>query len=222
MVTHPVRRGFAAAVVTLALVAVLLLVPQASKSYATNMMGALRAPGEAAFVAGHRGDRSVAPENTLPALQAALDGPLDFVETDVQLSLDGQPVIIHDETLDRTTDGSGPVAALTLAQLKALDAGSWYAPEFAGTRIPTFDEFLDVLAAAPTKKAMVELKGYWARSDITGLLDGVYARGVQDRIVFASFDLSTIENLRGVASAFPRVIIRRDLPADPVALASYY
>jgi glycerophosphoryl diester phosphodiesterase len=221
MVTHPARRGLVSAAVTVALMAVFLLVPDASRVYASNMMGALRTPGEPAFVAGHRGDRATAPENTIPALAAALDGPLDFVETDVQLTADGVAVLIHDETVDRTTDGTGAVAELTAAELAQLDAGSWFAPEFAGTRIPTLVEFLDLFAGSH-KKALVELKGFWTAAQIRSILDDIYARGVQDRIIFASFDLTTVENLRDAAPAFPRVIIRRDLPSDPVALTRFY
>ena len=221
MVTHPVRRGLVSAAVTVALMAVFLLAPAATRVYASNMMGALRAPGEPAFVAGHRGDRSSAPENTLPALGAALDGSLEFVETDIQLSADGVAVIIHDETVDRTTDGTGAVADLTLAQLKALDAGWWFDAEFAGTRIPTLVEFLDLFSGSG-KKAMVELKGFWTEEQVRGILGDILARGVQDRIIFASFNLTTIENLRDGAPAFPRVIIRRDLPDDPVGLARFY
>jgi glycerophosphoryl diester phosphodiesterase len=221
MVTHPVRRGLVSAAVTVALMAVFLLAPAATRVYASNMMGTLRAPGEPAFVAGHRGDRTSAPENTLPALAAALVGPLEFVETDVQLSADGVPVVIHDETVDRTTDGTGAVSELTLGQLKQLDAGAWFGPEFAGTRIPTLVEFLDILTGSD-KKAMVELKGFWTVEQISGIRGDILARGVQDRIIFASFNLTTIENLREEAPAFPRVIIRRDLPADPVRFAQFY
>lgn len=221
MVTHPVRRALASAVVTLALVAVLLLVPDAVRVYATNMMGSLRAPGEPAFIAGHRGDRGSAPENTLPAFEAAFASNLEFVETDVQLTADGYPVLIHDETVDRTTDGAGAVADLTLEQIRALDAGSWFAPEFAGTRVPLFDEFLDALAGS-RKKALVELKDFWTVDDVRGIIDDVYARGVQNRIVFAGFHLTTVANLAEAAPAIPRVIIKRDLPADPVGLAQYY
>jgi glycerophosphoryl diester phosphodiesterase len=222
MVTHPARRALASAVVTLALMAVFLLVPDASKVYASNMMGALRAPGEPAFIAGHRGDRSTAPENTVPALTAALEGPLEFVETDLQLSADGIPVVFHDETVDRTTDGTGLVRDLTLVQLKALDAGSWYAPVYAGIQIPTADEFFDLLAASKQKKALVELKGYWTHDQIADVAARILVRGVQDRIIFASFDLTTMENLRSAAGAFPRVIIRRDLPERPVELTQFY
>lgn len=221
MVTHPVRRALASAVVTLALVAVLLLVPDAVRVYATNMMGSLRAPGEPAFIAGHRGDRASAPENTLPAFEAAFASNLEFVETDVQLTADGFPVLMHDGTVDRTTDGTGLVADLTLEQIRALDAGSWFAPEFAGTRVPLFDEFLDALAGS-RKKALIELKEFWSAEDVRGIIDDVYARGVQNRIVFAGFNLTTVANLADVAPAIPRVIIKRDLPADPVGLAQYY
>ncbi len=221
MVTHPVRRALASAVVTLALVAVLLLVPDAVRVYATNMMGGLRAPGEPAFIAGHRGDRASAPENTMPAFEAAFASNLEFVETDVQLTVDGYPVLIHDDTVDRTTDGTGAVADLTLEQVRALDAGAWFAPEFAGTRVPLFDEFLDAFTDS-RKKALIELKGFWSADGIRGVIDDVYARGVQNRVVFASFNLTTVANLGQVAPAIPRVIIKRDLPADPVGLAQYY
>ncbi|QEO10859.1 glycerophosphodiester phosphodiesterase [Protaetiibacter larvae] len=221
MVTHPVRRALASAVVTLALVAVLLLVPDAVRVYASNMMGALRAPGEPAFVAGHRGDRASAPENTIPSFASAVDSGLDFLETDVQLTADGHPVLMHDETVDRTTNGTGAVASLTLDQIRSLDAGSWYASEFAGVQVPTFEEFLDVLAGC-RKKAIVELKGIWTPDQVRGILGGVYARGVQNRIIFASFELPTVESLALAAPAIPRVINIRSLPKDPVALAQQY
>lgn len=221
MVTHPVRRAIASAVVTLALVAVLLLVPDAVRVYATNMIGALRAPGEPAFIAAHRGDSARAPENTLPAFASAFRSDLEFVEADVQLTADGHPVIIHDETVDRTTNGSGAVEALTLDQIRALDAGSWYDAAFAGTTVPTLDEFLDALDGS-SKKALLELKGHWTADDIEGILIGIYARGVQNRVVFASFNLTTVAYLAEAAPAFPRVIIKRDLPSDPVALTEFY
>lgn len=221
MVTHPVRRTFASAVVTLALVAVLVLVPDAVSVYATNMMGALRAPGEPAFIAAHRGDRAQAPENTMPALAAALDSDFEFVEVDVQLSADGVPVLIHDDTVDRTTNGTGAVAELTLDELRALDAGSWYGPEFAGTPVPLLDEFLVALAGS-RKKALVELKGHWKPDALRTVLDAVYLRGVQNRVVFGSFNLTTVSHLARTAPAIPRVIIKRDLPEDPVALVRYY
>lgn len=213
---HRFARASTGALLTLAIVAVLLLVPDATRVYATMPLGALRAPGEAAFIAGHRGDRSVAPENTLSALAAALSGPLEFVETDVQLTLDRVPVVIHDRTLDRTTDGTGSVANRTLAQLLPLDAGSWYGPQFAGERIPQLSQFLDLLVDARGKKAMIELKGDWSPDELQLVTAQIYLRGLQNRVVFAAFDPDTLHALRDTVSAIPRVVIRRALPKDPV------
>ena len=220
--THPLARASFAGALTVATVLVLVLVPDAVQAYAPNLIGTLRAPGESAFVAGHRGDRADAPENTMPAFEAAFAGGLDVVETDIQLTSDGFPVLLHDPTVDRTTNGKGAVADLTLEQVEALDAGSWYAKEFAGTRIPQLGEFLDLLAATPHKRALLELKEYWTPQDIGVVLAQIYARGVQNRVVFAGFHLGTIANLGDTAPAIPRVIIRRDLPEDPVGLASFY
>lgn len=220
--SHPLARGSFAAALTVATVLVMVLVPDAVQAYAPNMIGALRAPGEPAFVAGHRGDRADAPENTMPAFEAAFANGLSVVETDVQLTADGVPVLLHDPTVDRTTNGSGAISELTIDEVEKLDAGSWFDKSFRGTRIPKLGEFLDLLAATPHTKALIELKEYWTRDDIRGVLDAIYLRGVQNRVVFAGFHLGTISNLRDEAAAIPRVIIRRDLPADPVGLAAYY
>ena len=220
--THPVLRAASAAALTVAMILVLVLVPDAVQAYAPYMIGTLRSPGEPAFIAGHRGDRSAAPENTIPAFQAAFAGGLEFIETDVQLTSDGFPVLLHDPTVDRTTDGTGAIGDLTLAEVEALDAGSWYGKEFTGTRIPQLGEFLDLLAATPHKKAIIELKEFWTRDDIRGILDQIFRRGVQNRVVFASFNFGTIENAGDEAAAIPRIIIRRELPANPVRLADFY
>lgn len=219
---HPslVRATWAAGV-TLSLVLIAALNPDAVQAYSANMMGTLRAPGEPAFIAGHRGDRADAPENTVAAFDAAIAHGLDFVETDVQLTSDGVAVIMHDETVDRTTDGTGAVADLTFAEVRALDAGSWFDPAFAGTRVPTLGEYLDVIRASK-QKGLIELKGFWSVADVRSILDAIYTRGVQDRVVLASFHFGTIENAGTAAPAIPRVIIRRDLPADPVRLAAFY
>ena len=93
----------------------------------------------------HRGDRKNAPENTIPAFLSALDKGAHQIEFDLHLTQDGRLVVIHDDTVDRTTDGSGRVADLTFAEIRALNAGAWFAPEFAGVRIPTFREALEAI-----------------------------------------------------------------------------
>lgn len=91
----------------------------------------------------HRGATGYAPENTIVAFDLAVDMKADYIEIDVQRSKDGELVLIHDTTVDRTTDGTGKVGDLTFEQLRSLDAGSWKGEQFAGEPIPTFEEILD-------------------------------------------------------------------------------
>jgi len=97
-------------------------------------------------VIGHRGACGYAPENTIASFQAAASLGVSCVEFDVRLSADGKLVIIHDDTVDRTTSGHGAVGALSLAELQGLDAGSWFSTEYAGAKIITFSEGIDLLA----------------------------------------------------------------------------
>lgn len=91
----------------------------------------------------HRGASGYAPENTIAAFDLAVDMKVDYIEIDVQRSKDGELVLIHDTTVNRTTNGTGNVRDLTFEQLRSLDAGSWFGEEFAGERLPTFEEILD-------------------------------------------------------------------------------
>ena len=95
------------------------------------------------WVVAHRGASGHAPENTLAAFRRAVELGARFIETDLQLSRDARFVAIHDDTLDRTTTGRGAVKDFTLPELRELDAGSWFAPKFAGERIPTLKEVLE-------------------------------------------------------------------------------
>ncbi len=94
-------------------------------------------------VVAHRGASGYAPENTFAAFDKAVQMGADYIELDVHRSKDGELVVIHDSTVDRTTDGSGKVGELTVEELRALDAGSWMGDAFAGETIPTLDEVLD-------------------------------------------------------------------------------
>jgi glycerophosphoryl diester phosphodiesterase len=99
------------------------------------------------LIIAHRGASASAPENTSAAFLAALDEGADMVEFDVRWSADGVPVVIHDPTLERTTDGSGEVSALALAGLRSLDAGSWFGPRFSRERVLTLPEALAILGS---------------------------------------------------------------------------
>jgi glycerophosphoryl diester phosphodiesterase len=96
-------------------------------------------PGPVVVIA-HRGASGHAPEHTFAAYDRALEMGAHYIEQDLQQAAGGELVAMHDDTLDRTTDGSGPVSALTVGELKALDAGGWFDPAFAGERIPTLEE----------------------------------------------------------------------------------
>ncbi|MFS0576794.1 glycerophosphodiester phosphodiesterase family protein [Sporosarcina sp. 179-K 3D1 HS] len=91
----------------------------------------------------HRGASGHAPENTMAAFQKGVDMKADYIEIDVQMTKDGELVLIHDTTVDRTTDGIGYVGDLTFEAIRQLDAGSWFHEEYAGEKVPTFDEVLD-------------------------------------------------------------------------------
>ena len=105
-----------------------------------------RMDGSRILLAGHRGDRVNFPENTMIAMEAAVALGCDMIETDVRMTKDGHLVLIHDRDVKRTTDGEGFLDQMTLEQVKALDAGSWMDPSFAGTRIPTVEEFLEYIS----------------------------------------------------------------------------
>ena len=116
-----------------------LLFSPLSQAFAAETTGDLRKVDNVA----HRGASAYAPENTIAAFDKAVEMKADYIEIDVQRSKDGKLVVIHDTTVDRTTDGSGKVGNLTFKELRNLDAGSWKGEQFTGAQIPTFDEILD-------------------------------------------------------------------------------
>lgn len=106
---------------------------------------------------GHRGACGLAPENTVASFRKAAELGVRWVEFDVHLSADGVPVVIHDDTVNRTTSGRGKVAALTLAELQALDAGTWFEPRFQNERVPTLETVVALLGRLGIG-AVVEIK----------------------------------------------------------------
>jgi glycerophosphoryl diester phosphodiesterase len=118
----------------------------------------------------HRGANRVAPENTLPAYEAAIAAGCDYVEIDVRATRDGRLVLMHDRTVDRTTDGAGSVAEMDFAAIRALDAGVKRGDAFRGTRVPTMAEAVDLchdrirlyidLKAAPVEAVLAELRRF--------------------------------------------------------------
>jgi len=166
---------------------------------------------------GHRGALAYAPENTLPSFELALAQGADGVEFDVQLTKDGIPVVIHDEAVDRTTSGAGPVAGFTLARLQALDACAGRT-EFAGVRIPTLTEVLEVLAPS-SATINIELKN--SVVEYPGLEEKVVAQvgafGVEDRVVVSSFNHESLLRVRKLAPELQLGVLYQDILVKPWA-----
>jgi glycerophosphoryl diester phosphodiesterase len=145
------------------------------------------------IVAAHRGLKSDYPENTLLAFQKALESEVDMLEFDLRLSKDGVVMVIHDETLERTTNGSGQVSDYTCAELKQLDAGAWFGPVFEGLKIPTFEELCRLLAAYPEVLLNVEIKpSPHAKEVADKAIAMLEAYSYLARCVFTSFDAEII------------------------------
>lgn len=157
-------------------------------------------------VVAHRGASRHAPENTLGAMRRALDLGADWIEIDVRLTRDGVPVVLHDATVDRTTDGHGPVSAHTLARLRQLNAGGWFGPEFALERIPTLEEVLTFTARAGMG-AMVELKEPANQPALVARAVAVIQQVTADHpaleCLVESFEWSSLEQVRKWAPALP-------------------
>jgi len=149
------------------------------------------------LVIAHRGASGNAPENTMAAFRKAVALGATFIETDLQLSRDARFVAIHDATVNRTTNGQGAVHDMTLAELRKLDAGSWFGSEFGGERIPTLEEIFefskknDVVFYLEIKPA-----GSWGGEH--ALIGALRESGEIPRAVVISFDPSIVMSLRKI------------------------
>lgn len=114
----------------------------------------LKGTTEHPLIIAHRGFRRLYPENTIIAFEAAINAGAHMIELDVTLSRDRRLIVIHDDTLDRTTNGVGPVKDMDLADIQKLDAGSWFDPRFQGEKVPTLEEVIDCC----TNRIMVNIE----------------------------------------------------------------
>lgn len=136
----------------------------------------------------HRGYSSLAPENTLPSFRLARLNGFNYVETDIWFTSDGIPVLLHDQTIDRTSNGNGAVSSFSLEQIKQFDFGSWKHPAYTGITIPTLTEFLELcrnMGISP----YLELKT-GTKSQIEQLIDCISEYGLIDQTTIISFDLN--------------------------------
>ncbi|MEJ8472815.1 glycerophosphodiester phosphodiesterase [Roseibium algae] len=147
----------------------------------------------APLVVCHRGASTIAPENTLAAANAAFAAGFDFVELDVRKTADGTLAVIHDNTLDRTTDASGEVSRLTLKQLSQLDAGRWFSPHYSGEQIPVLAEMI-ACAKCWSGQLYIEIKD----ADSAAVLAEVMYHGFLRHCFFWSFDPEHLRTIRKI------------------------
>lgn len=168
-------------------------------------------------VIAHRGAGLVAPENTLAAIRGVREQGVNWVEVDVKITYDGVPILMHDETLDRTTDGSGLVSETPWEQLRQMDAGKYFDPRFSGEYVPHLSDAINVVlqsnlslmlemkpcpgrAKATTMVAMIEIAKIWPEKDFYP--------------VVSSFDMECLEVAAQLEPHWPRVILMNQW--DPI------
>jgi glycerophosphoryl diester phosphodiesterase len=174
-------------------------------------------------VIGHRGACGYAPENTLEAIRTAADLGAQWVELDVKLTKDSVPILFHDETLDRTTNGSGLVANTSYADIQALEAGSWYADSFSGIKIPTLEEAVEVilehdmglnLEIKPCPGREVETAEA-ALDALSRIWDDV------DKLLLSSFQHVSLETCKDMAPEWNRAMLIKEPAKDWAEMAKY-
>jgi glycerophosphoryl diester phosphodiesterase len=155
------------------------------------------------LVFGHRGAQAYAPMNTLPAFELAVAQGAHGIELDVQLSRDGYPMIMHNLTIDKTTDGSGRIAQKTLKQLKALDAGSWFDPKFANTRIPTLDEVFEAVGKQVFINVEIKSKSVVTNGVEQVITNCIIRHNMQTRVIVSSFNPHALMRFRALMPDVP-------------------
>ncbi len=175
-------------------------------------------------IIGHRGAAAYAPENTLEGLHTAADMGVEWVEFDVKLTKDQIPILFHDDTLERTTNGSGPVAEKTYEEIRQLEAGSWFSEGFSGIKIPTLEEALEVLVERDLGLNL-EIKPCPGREKETAeaALD-VLSQFWDDheRLLISSFSHVSMETAQDMAQDWARgLLLPKEWPENWRDLAAY-
>jgi glycerophosphoryl diester phosphodiesterase len=162
----------------------------------------------------HRGASGIAPENTISAVNMALESGAPMVEIDVQYTKDHQMVVFHDDTIERTTDGSGAICEMSLEEVQRLDAGMWFSPSFAGERIPKLVDVLELMRG----RAYVNLEikprpdSEEARKETLELIELLRSMSMLDMCLFSSFDHRAIKFIRSMQPDLPMLAL--NIPGD--------
>ncbi len=175
-------------------------------------------------VIGHRGAAAYAPENTLGGIHTAADMGVEWVELDVKLTKDQVPILFHDETLDRTTNGHGNVADMLFEDIRHLEAGSWFSDSFAGIKIPTLEEAVDILLEH-NLGVNIEIKPCPGREKETAevaldLLAQIWDD--ESKILISSFSYVSLETALDMGPYMPRgLLLPKDWPENWLELAQH-
>jgi glycerophosphoryl diester phosphodiesterase len=158
-------------------------------------------------VIAHRGDSIHSPENTLAAFILAAENGADAIELDVKLSSDGHVVVIHDQVMNRTTNGTGRVTQLPLSAIRDLDAGGWFSEKYNGEKVPTLDEVFETVGKR--LYVNIELTNYASPGDdlVGKVSELVIHHNLQDRILFSSFFPYNLRKARTILPNVPRGLL---------------
>lgn len=167
-------------------------------------MAHVQEPGKplgAFTVLGHRGAKGHAPENTLASFRKAIELKATMTELDIHTSKDGHLIVMHDPVVDRTTNGSGRITDLTLEEIRRLDAGSWYGPKFAGEKVPTLQEVIDVIKGHIDLN--VEVKGgeLFDPDLVDLLIEHIISNDIVEHVVVSSFQREYLREIKRKAPA---------------------
>lgn len=169
------------------------------------------------WVIAHRGFEKNYPENTLVAFQAAMDAGAQMIELDVTLSRDRKPVVIHDATLERTTNGRGPVKDYSIEDLKQLDAGSWFHPGFVNQRLPLLSEVLELVNGRIIVNIEIKSHAYEPHHPSDAIekqvVELVRQNNLLDTILISSFNVHILEQISGMDKA-PAIALISRKPAN--------
>jgi glycerophosphoryl diester phosphodiesterase len=159
------------------------------------------------IILAHRGDLSHAPENTIPSFSQAIQKGADGVELDAKLTADGHVIVIHDATVDRTTNGNGKVASFTLDAIRKLDAGSWFDSKCAGTQVPLLEEVFETVSK--DKLINIELTNYSTPKDglTQKVCELIKKHNNQSQIIFSSFFASNLKIAMQILPEVPRGLL---------------
>jgi glycerophosphoryl diester phosphodiesterase len=161
------------------------------------------------IILAHRGDSAHAPENTIPSFQQALQKGADGVELDAKLTVDGHVIVIHDSTLDRTTDGKGRVESSTLEAIRKLDAGQWFDDKFKGAKIPLLEEVFETMGKHKIINIELKLTSHSDSRDglVAKVCELINRHNNHEQILFSSFFPSSLRTAQQFLPEIPRGLL---------------